>query len=464
MTSSARPATPPTQQTDLGNARRLVRRFGTVMRHVPEWHRWLTWDGRRWVLDITGVVQRAAKAVTEEIIMEGRSLAVDASSKEELREASTLIKFGLRSQSAARLRAMVEIATTEPSMPVLVDQLDADPWLLVVGNGTLDLRTGNMRPSDRDDLLTKAADVPWDPDASCPRFDAFLERVLPDGDVRAFVQRAIGYSLTGLSVEHVLLICHGNGANGKSTLMEAMLGLLGEHAAPAPPRLLVVEKHSQHPTAIADLHGRRLVVSQEVDEGHRLDEALVKQLTGGDRLTARRMREDFWSFAPTHTLWLACNHRPVIRGTDEGVWRRVKLIPFEVTIPEDERDPHLGEKLNAELPGILRWAVEGCLAWQRDGLDPPKAITLATSEYRLDSDLIGQWLEERCIIDAACQARSTDLYADYLEWCAANGITKALSQKALAGKLRDKGFDRTENRWGQALWLGLELGNVASPC
>lgn len=457
MTVPARGAARPPERTDLGNARRLVGRFGSDLRYVAEWGRWIAWDGRRWAHDVTGEVVRAAKAVADMMVEAARVRLRAATTDAEAEAARAALRFGLQAQAAPRLRAMVELAATEAGMPVLVDQLDADPWLLVVGNGTLDLRTGALRASNRGDLLTRATDVVWDPDATCPRFRAFLERILPDDDIRAFVQRAAGYSLTALAVENVLLVCLGRGANGKSTLMERLLRLFGGYGSSAPPRLLVVEKHLQHPTAIADLHGRRLVVSQEVDEGHRLDEALVKQLTGGDRLTARRMREDFWTFTPTHTLWLACNHKPVIRGTDEGVWRRIRLIPFAVTIPEEERDPHLGEKLDAELPGILRWAVEGCLAWQREGLAAPKAVTLATSDYRRESDIVGQWIEERCATGPGHRARSTELYGDYLAWCSANGIPSPLSLKALAGKLGDRGFDRSENHRGQAQWTGLAL-------
>jgi putative DNA primase/helicase len=243
---------PPPELTDLGNARRLVRRFGSDLRFVSEWGKWLVWEGGRWTLDITGETERAAKSVAEAIVEEGRLCHKRAKSDDERRDARELTVFGLRSQSSGRLRAMVTVASTEPDIPVLVDQLDADPWKLVVGNGTLDLRTGELHASERGDFLTRQTDVPWDADAACPTFDAFLERILPDDEVRAFVQRAVGYSLTGLSTEHVLFICYGGGANGKSTLMEVVLRLLDEHAAPAPPHLLVAEKYSQHPTAIAD--------------------------------------------------------------------------------------------------------------------------------------------------------------------------------------------------------------------
>jgi putative DNA primase/helicase len=448
------------EETDLGNARRLVDTFGEDLHYVAQWGKWLAWTGTRWKLDVSGEVDRKAKLVTEQITGEGRYLlskaATDAS---QIKAATDVIRFGLRSQSSRSLVDMVRVAATEPGIPVFVDGLDADPWSLSVANGTLDLRTGTLRPQRRQDLITKTSPVEYSCEATCPRFEEFLERALPDPEVKSFVQRAVGYSLTGVTTEHVLFIAHGSGANGKSTLMEVLLDMFGDHGAPAAPRLLVLEKHSEHPTAVADLHGRRLVVSQEVQEGHRLDEALVKQLTGGDTLKARQMRQDFWSFRPTHKLWLACNHKPAIRGTDFGLWRRIRLIPFEVAIPSEEQDRQLGEKLRAELPGILHWAVEGCLAWQREGLNAPKAVTVATDSYKLDSDLVGMFLDESCVTGISHQVRSADLFEAYLAWCVSNGIDRPLPMKALVQQLDERGYDRTKNRLGQALWIGLDILN-----
>jgi putative DNA primase/helicase len=352
---------------------------------------------------------------------------------------------------------MITVASTEPQIPVLVDELDADPWLLAVANGTLNLRTGKLQAPERADLITKASPVRFDPDASRPRFDAFLERILPDPEIRAFMQRCAGYALTGDVSEQVLIILYGPGANGKSTFKEVMLDVLGEHAKPAAPKLLLATKHDEHPTAIADLYGRRLVVSHEVEDGLRLDEALVKELTGGDRLKARYMRQDYWDFAPTHKLWMACNHKPNIRGTDLGIWRRICLVDFAVTIPEGEQDKHLPAKLATELPGILLWALEGCRAWQEGGLNPPRAVLDSTARYRLESDLLAQFVDERCLKGETYQVRSTDLYADYKAWCIDNGLDHPLSQKAVTRQLDERDYDRTENRAGQSVWIGIGL-------
>jgi len=434
------------RMTDLGNARLLVRAHGHDLRYVPEWGKWLCWDGCRWAVDVTGEVHRRAKEVAEGVLDQAR---IDHDEE--------LFRHGIRSQSASALAAMVRVAATEPGIPVFVDHLDAHPWLLSVANGTLDLRTGILGPHERAHLLTKCSTVVWDADAGCPQFEDFLARILPDTEVRRYVQLLTGYSLTGDVSEQILAILYGVGANGKSTLKELVLSLIGGHGKPASPKLLLATKHDEHPTAVADLHGRRLVVSHEVEDGVRLDEPLVKELTGGDRLKARFMRQDFWDFTPTHKLWLLTNHKPKIRGTDNGIWRRIALIPFEVTIPVHEQDRHLLDKLRSELPGILRWAVAGCLDWQRDGLRAPAAVVAATEEYRLESDLVAQFLADRCREDETCQVRSADLYGAYTTWCADNGLTHPLSQRALAGRLGEKGFDRTKNRQKQAVWLGLDL-------
>ena len=434
------------ETSDLGNARRLVDEHGEDLRYVPEWGKWLAWNENRWMVDVTGEAHRRAKDVAERILDEARAAADDK-----------LFRHGLKAQSAAGLNAMLAVASTEPGIPVLVDELDADPWLLTVANGTIELRTGTLRPARREDLITKASPVPFDPGAKCPTWHRFLEEVLPDPEVRGFLQRCVGYALTGDVREQILLIWYGLGANGKSTLKETLLATLGDHAAPAAPRLLLAQQHEEHPTAIADLRGRRLVVSHEVEDGLRLDEALVKELTGGDRLKARYMRQDFFSFAPSHKLLLACNHKPRVRGADNGIWRRLRLVKFDVTIPPERQDRDLPARLRAELPGILSWAVAGCIEWQERGLQTPPAVLEATAEYRQESDLLAQFVAERCLTGEGLQVRSTVLYAAYQGWCRENGLDHPLSQKALSRQLDERGFDRTENRAGQAIWLGLAV-------
>lgn len=449
---AARPEPVPNDQiahyelSDLGNARRLVNTFADNLRYVPQWGRWLTWTGTRWTVDTTGEVDRHAKQVGEMILDEARAAGDDKR-----------FRHGLKAQSAAGVRNTIALAATEPTIPVLVDQLDADPMLLAVANGTINLRTGQLRPSERSDLLAKASPVAYDPDAACPGFQAFLAEILPEPEVRDFLQRFVGYALTGDVSEHALVICYGVGANGKSTLLRLLLRLLGEHAMPAPPRLLIADRHPEHPTSVASLHGRRLAVVMEVDEGARFDEAMVKNLTGGDRLSARYMRQDYWDFNPTHKFIVATNHKPTVRGGDLGIWRRINLVPFEVTVPPDRQDPHLTERLEAELPGILNWALRGCLAWQTGGLAVPPAVREATDTYRAEQDLIAAFLDEVTIATPGGRAHGSRLYKAYSEWCPAQGIAYPLSQKAFVSRLQDRGLrseaDRDKARW----WLGIAL-------
>lgn len=249
---------------------------------------------------------------------------------------------------------MVSLARSEPGVPVRPDELDQDPWLLNILNGTIDLRNGELGPHDPDHMITKLAPVGYDPTASCPLWLQFLDKIMDGNEgLIQFLKRAIGYSLTGIIREHVLFVCHGDGRNGKSTFLETILGLLGDYSRKAPPSLLMLKRGKAHPTERAMLYGSRFVPAIESAEDNKFEEAIVKELTGGDTISARRMREDFWDFSPTHHLWLATNHKPVITGTDSGIWSRIALIPFSITIPEQERDTTLAETLQAEWPGIL---------------------------------------------------------------------------------------------------------------
>lgn len=284
-------------------------------------------------------------------------------------------------------------------------------WLLNVLNGTIDLCTGSLRPHAREDYITRCVNVDYDPDAKCPTWERFIHQVFGgNAEIIAFVQRAVGYSLTGKIVEHVLIVLYGLGSNGKTTLIDALHYLLGpSYAKHAPTDLLLARRGEHHPTELATLHGARLVTAAETGEGRRLAESLVKQLTGGDPVTARRMRDDFWQFRPEFKLWLATNHRPQIRGTDHAIWRRIRLIPFDVTFHTAEtgktpqQDQTLPARLREEATGILAWAVRGCLAWQSQGLGAPDAVRDATEAYRAEMDVLAMFFEERCIFDESCR-------------------------------------------------------------
>src|SRR5919107_4489215 len=311
--------------------------------------------------------------------------------------------------------------------------MDASPDLLNVLNGTIDLRTGELRPHRREDLITKMAPVEYSQEASAPLWAATLERVLPSPALRAFFKKLCGYALSGDTSEHLLPVLYGIGANGKSTILNALLAAAGSYGMQAAPDLLVAKKGA-HPTEVADLFGMRLVASIEVEDGRRLAESLVKQLTGGDKVRARRMRQDFWQFEPTHKVFMAVNHKPEVRGTDTAIWRRLRLIPFEQTVPPAEQDKQLPQKLEAEMVGILRWALERCLKWPREGLQAPEEVRKATGQYRSEMDVIGAFLQDECKIGPGHKEPFTTVYKRCEE-----GGERAETRRKFNARLKERG-------------------------
>jgi len=434
-------------RTDLGNAERLVHRHGYNFRYVPPWGRDLVFDGKRWKMDDILELRRMAKDTVRKIYGEAEHAPDETTRK-------AIAKHAFASEAESRLSSMISLARSEEGIPVLPDQLDTNPWLFNTLNGTIDLRTGELRPHNRGDLITKLAPVEYNPDAKAPTFNAFLEKVLPPGVIK-FVRKGVGYSLTGDVSEQALFFLHGSGANGKTTLMNAVLGLSGDYGMQAAPDLLVA-KGNTHPTELADLFGARFVASTEVEDGRRLAENLTKQLTGGDRIKARYMRQDFWEFSPTHKIWLAANHKPEVRGTDYAIWRRIKLIPFEVTIPKAEQDPRLPEKLKEELPGILAWAVRGCLEWRAEGLGEPEEVTRATESYRAEQDVLAAFIEECCWVDGNAQVKFKDLWTAYQEWCQEAGEHSG-SRMKFGKRLDERGFENRRGGKNVAMRAGLGL-------
>jgi len=434
--------------TDLGNAERFVADHGEDVRYCYAWARWVVWTGARWERDESGRVHRFAKETVRGIYQEAA-----ASPDEDSRKA--LAKHAARSEAEAKIRAMLELAKSE--VPISPDELDADPWLLNVANGTLDLRGGELREHRREDLLTKMAGADYHPDAEAQLWTATLERVLPSPALRAFFKKLCGYAITGDVSEHILAVLFGTGANGKSTILNALLEAVGAYGMQAAADLLVAKKGA-HPTEVADLFGKRLVASIEVEDGRRLAESLVKQLTGGDKVRARRMRQDFWQFDPTHKVFMAVNHKPEVRGTDTAIWRRIRLIPFTETIPPDEQDKKLPERLRDELSGILAWAVEGCLEWQRKGLQAPEEVRKATGQYRSEMDVIGAFLQDECEIGPDYREPFAAVYKRYEEWCEEGG-ERAETRRKFNARLKERGrFEaRRSGPGGANEWHGLRL-------
>lgn len=441
--------TQPLPLTDMGNAQRLVARYGHLLHYCHPWHKWLAWDGTRWRVDDTGAVVRYAKATARAIFQE----AAEARSDDQAR---ALSKWAVRSQAEARLGAMIALAQSEPDVPVVPDHLDADPWLLNVQNGMLDLRTGELQPHDRDMLVTKLAPVSYDPHAACPAWLAFLDQVMgAQAEMVTFLQQAVGYSLSGSTRERALFLAYGTGANGKSTFLETLRALCGDYAMKTPTDTLLAKNDAGIPNDVARLKGARFVAASESDEGRRLAESMVKAMTGSDTLSARFMRGEWFDFKPEFKLWLATNHKPTIRGTDKGIWDRIKVIPFTVRFDEAKQDRELHSKLLAELPGILAWAVRGCLAWQRDGLGIPRDVVAATDAYREEQDILAAFLAERCVIHAAASARASELYTAYKQWCDTSG-EHPQSQRRFGSALTERGFQRIHKERGW-VWYGVGM-------
>lgn len=410
-------------QTELGNARRFAAMHGERLRYVFSRGEWFAWDGRRWARDQLGTADAAGKRVVMALYMTAATLAHRAANDPHVAErADEALKWARKSSKASAIRAMVTLAQSEAPIAATGEQFDHDRFALNCANGTIDLRTGVLRPHRQADMITRLAPVAYDPNATAPMWEAFLARVLPDEDVREFVQRYAGYCLTGDVGEQVLAFLFGLGANGKSVLLDVLLALLGDYAHRAAPELVLAKHNEAHPTELADLEGRRLIVCSEIEQGRAWAESTIKRITGDTTITARRMRQDFYTFQATHKLVIAANTRPMVRGSDHAIWRRMRLVPFEVTIPPEERDKGLvGKLVAAEGPGILAWAVRGCLAWQRDGLGTAAAVDAATEGYRAEQDVIGLWLAEACMLGGGLWAPMSTLYESYVTWCKDGG-------------------------------------------
>jgi putative DNA primase/helicase len=435
--------------TDLGTARRLVQQHGADLRYNFPSSKWFIWNGARWREDASGEAMRRAK-------LTARSILEEAADTEDDDRRKALLRWHRQSEMNAKLNAMLSQAQSEPGIPEDIGSFDADPFLLNCANGTLDLRTAELREHQREDMLTKMVPVNYDVEAKAPMWGAFLDRIFKgNSSLIGFVQRAAGYSLTGDTGEQCMFLPHGLGANGKSTFLELLRFIMGDYAQQTPTETLLARKYAGVPNDIARLCGARLVTAIESGEGRRLAENLVKQLTGGDTVAARFLFKEFFEYRPVFKLWLAANHKPQVRGTDEGIWRRIHLVPFTVEIPKGERDKQLVAKLRNESEGILVWAVKGCLAWQKEGLGVPDQVRAATNTYRAEMDVLAGFLADECVVGTELSAKAGDLYKAYKLWCEVNGESPA-TQTAFGLKLAERGFTGGRNATGR-YWSGLGL-------
>lgn len=447
----------------LANAHRIVEHFGDQLLYVEGigWHVW----GPPWRYDELAarrMIQGLGRVIASEAAAMAPWVAAAAERTErDEREAAMARRFKWAGQSESAPVIEHSLRMAAALLSCRATELDAHPMLLGLPSGVLELETGAHRAHRQADRLTKVTGCDFDRDAKAPTFERFVAQAMGDDpELVAYLQMLIGYVLSGARGEHLLPIFWGSGANGKSTLLGAIQRVLGDYATSAAPGLLIQRGGTEHPTGLADLQGRRLVVVSETGEVGRLNEEQAKLLTGGDTITARRMRENFYTFEPSHQLLLQTNHRPRVTGTDEGVWRRLRLIPFSVTVPAHKRDPRLPDKLRAELPGILAWAWQGWLRYQRDGFNDPKAVRVATSDYREASDAVGAFLSECCVIHDHLTAPAGDLYRAYTQWCE-DGGERPRPQREFGLRLSERGFERARAN-GTHRWRGVGLADSES--
>jgi len=445
---------PPTRDTDLGNAERLVRLYGDQIRYCYERKTWFIWNGKVWEPDMGATINALAKSTVLNIYREAADEPDDNRRK-------MLVDHARRSESDTRIKAMLSRAESEEGIPIKVTDMDDDHWLLNCQNGIVDLKTGRLLRHDPARLMTQITTTEYDPDAPYPLWRSFIEWVTRDDEELAtFIQRALGYSLTGDISEQILLFCYGLGGNGKTTLTSTFHTLMGDYAGKLQADDLMISDHKSGggPTeGLANLFNKRYALGSEVRDGKRLDVGLIKDLCGGEVMNARHLYEREFKFRPTCTLWLYGNKKPVIRDTSLAVWRRVKLVPFTRTVKDAERDRKLEEKMERdELPGILSWAILGCLDWQRLGLNDPEAVTSATRDYREEEDVLGEWLAECCYLDSMASMLKAELKGNYTAWCQENKHDE-VKRGTFKGSLEERGITSFRGTLNKHYWKGIRL-------
>lgn len=435
--------------TDVWNANLFIEKYGDDVRYSDALGGWFIWDGTRWKQDHAFQILRLAKNTVKQIY----EMAKIANDK-------FLFKHAVKSEAEARLKAMINLARSE-GVAIPSEQFDRDVFLLNLRNGTLDLRSGELKPHARSDYITRRVELDYKLDAKCPEWERFLESIfLSDREVTSFMQRAVGYALSGSTKEQCIFILHGIGMNGKSTFLKHIYRVLGDYAMNTPAMTLMEKYGDSIPNDVARLKGARLVTAVESGKNRSLAESQIKQLTGDDPISARFLHREFFDFFATFKIFFATNHKPNISGTDKGIWRRIITIPFEKVIAPEERDPLLDEKLSKEYEGILAWAVQGFQLWQKDGLGDVAKITQATNEYREESDLIGNFIEEQCLVGAEFKVSTTAILKAAQLWAKDNGL-RYVKRGEFIDYMKKRGFvkDRLSgsSEKGKVYWFGIGL-------
>jgi len=451
-------------RSDKGNAKRFILNHEGNLKFCYPWKKWLRWDGRRWEVDQNGSVFRNAKAVSEKMWDDIATFRRDVS-EETLKQA---LAFAMFSGSNRAICNMVHLAESEDGHQFMPSELDSNPWLFNCPNGTIDLRTGELKPHEKSDLITQMSPVEFDPDAKCPVWESFLQKIFGSQEMVDYVQRLVGCWSSGIVKDETLPILWGIGSNGKTTFVNAIMGILGpDYSMKAATDFLMIKKFQGHPTEKADLFRKRFVICSETDESGRLDESMVKDLTGQEKIRARRMREDNWEFDPTHHIALMTNHLPQIRGTDHGIWRRIRKIEFgkqfwnpdigETGPPDLMRDNTLKDKILEEYPGILTWVVRGAIVWNLDGELAPKSVSNWTNEYRASQDVLKAFIDEWCVQGINQWISVGELYAGFSKW--GKAANEFVVKKTKFGILMtERGFQRDEKG---RFYMGIDLNEWA---
>jgi len=438
------------QFTDSTNAARLLKEHGKDIRYMAAWKKWVVWNDRFWETDESGAL------VHEKGLEMVRNIYDELLKTDDHRERIEIEKYGMLSESVRRRESFVKAAQWIKALNVRSEEFDYNPWLLNVQNGTIDIYSGEFREHKQEDMITKIANVDYDPNADCPLWKQFIREIMDyKTDIINFVQTAVGLALTGDTREQTMFILYGSGANGKTTFLNTVMSLLGDYATATPTETFMKKTGDQATNDIARLRGTRFVTTTEAEQGRRLSEPIIKKITGNDQMTARFLYGEYFNFTPTFKIFMATNHKPVIKGTDHGIWRRIKLIPFTTRIEDERQDKTLEEKLKKEASGILNWILEGTERWRREGLVVPAAILNATDEYRGEMDVIGNFMKECCIAKEGVSIRIRELYKAYADWCDENN-EHAVSERFFTLRLKEMGYE--QRRTAEArYWWGLAL-------
>lgn len=432
--------------TDTGNAESFIGIQGDRFIFVPENKKWLMWDGVRWLeedyepMDCMIRTARVRSDLSAGILDE--------------RKRDKFLKWAKSSENMGRVKPALEVVAIRKHKSIKL--FDVEPFILCCENGVVNLRTGEFRRSTHNDWISKSTDVSYDPEAQCPRWLQFLDEIFQTEDMKKFIKKSVGYCLTGDITEQCLWVCFGLGANGKSTFLEAVTGILGDYAQTMPSTTLKEKRGDDIPTDVARLCGARFAKLVEMKEHSNLNAERVKSLTGGDKVVARFLHHDFFEFDPQFKLWLAVNHKPVIRDTSEAIWRRIRLVKFDAYFPPESQDKNLKDILREERSGILNWAIEGCVEWQQGGLNPPPEVLKATREYRNESDALGRFIDEMCLKEG--ETGLQDLHDAFCKWWLANESDEPWKIRTLQSKLRERGYVAVKGgRVGGGYWEGISL-------